>query len=37
MDIMNKLIDKIIELLQGFLKSTGLWEPLSELVMEWFG
>ncbi len=32
MDCMNKIIDKIIEFLQSFLKSIGLWEPLSELA-----
>lgn len=37
MNLINKIIDKCIELFQSFLKSVGIWETFSELAYKFFG
>lgn len=37
MAIINRIINKIIELFQAFIKSTGIWEAISDLVYKIFG
>lgn len=37
MTIINKIINKIIELFQAFIRSTGIWEAVSDIVYKIFG